>query len=184
MAALAFVAATACGRGDAAPARYGFGRAATASEIQNVDIDVGPDGAGLPAGQGTAATGAPIFAATCARCHGPAGEGTPIAAALIGRIPGDSFVFATVPGNDRRKTVGSWWPWAPTLYDYINRAMPFDKPGTLAPDEVYSVVAYLLARNEIIGNDFVIDAKSLPAVKMPSRDRFVPDDREKSTRVR
>ena len=180
----ALIAVTACNRGDAAPARFGFGRAATPAEIQKIDIDAGPDGVGLPAGSGTAMTGAAIYAAKCAACHGPAGEGTAVAGALVGRIPNDSFTFATSPGNERRKTVGSWWPCAPTLYDYVHRAMPFDKPGTLTPDEVYSVVAFVLAKNAIIKDDFVIDATSLPAVRMPSRDRFVPDDREKSNRVR
>lgn len=181
---VSIVAVAACTNGDAKPARFGYGRPATPAEIQKLDIDAGPDGTGLPAGSGTSAAGATIFATKCASCHGANGEGTAVAAALIGRIPNDSFVFASVPGNDRRKTVGSWWPYATTLYDYIHRAMPFDKPGTLAPDEVYSVVAFLLARNEIIKDDLVIDAKSLPAVKMPAHDRFVNDDREKSTRVR
>ncbi|PHX96381.1 MAG: hypothetical protein CK531_09070 [Gemmatimonadetes bacterium] len=184
--ALSFVliTAAACNRADAPPSRFGFGRAATPAEIQTLDIDVGPDGVGLPAGQGTAVSGAPVYAAKCATCHGSAGEGTPIAAALVGRIPNDSFNYATSTGGDRRKTVGSWWPHATTLYDYIRRAMPFDKPGTLTPDEIYAVTAFLLAKNEIVKDDFVIDVTSLPAVKMPSRDRFVADDREKSNRVR
>ena len=118
-----------------------FGRPATADEIRRVDIDVGPDGAGLPAGSGSAAQGAPIYAAKCAGCHGPAGEGTPVAVALVGRNPGDAFDFAAAREKERTKTVGNYWPYATTLYDYIHRAMPFDKPGTLAPDEVYSLVA-------------------------------------------
>jgi mono/diheme cytochrome c family protein len=166
------------------PARFGFGRAPTADEIRRVDIDVGPDGAGLPPGSGTVAQGATLYAAKCAGCHGPAAEGTAVAAALVGRNPGDAFDFAASRDKERTKTVGNYWPYATTLYDYIHRAMPFDKPGTLAPDEVYSLVAFVLARNGIVKDDAVIDARTLPAVRMPARDRFVPDDRERSTRVR
>ncbi len=166
------------------PARFDIGRPATAAEIAKLDIDVGPDGAGLPAGSGTAVAGAPIFAAKCAACHGPAGEGTAVAAALVGRIPGDSFTFAAAQANERTKTVGNYWPYATTLYDYIHRAMPFDHPGTLAPNDVYSLVAFILAKNGIVADTAVIDARTLPAVRMPARDRFIPDDRERSTRVR
>lgn len=166
------------------PARFGYGRPATAEEIKRIDIEVGPDGVGLPPGGGTAAQGASVFAAKCAACHGPGGQGTPIAMALVGRNPGDAFDFATAQDKERTKTVGNYWPYATTLYDYIHRAMPFDKPGTLSPDEVYSLVAFILSKNGIIRDDARIDAKTLPAVHMPARDRFVPDDREKSTRVR
>lgn len=166
------------------PARFGYGRAATPDEIQRVDIDVGPDGVGLPAGSGTATQGAVVFAGKCAGCHGQAGQGTPVAVALVGRNPGDKFDFAVAQDRERTKTVGNYWPYATTLYDYIHRAMPFDKPGSLSPDEVYGVVAFILARNGIVKDDAVIDARSLPAVRMPARDKFVPDDREKSTHVR
>ena len=166
------------------PARFGFGRKPTPDEIRRVDIDVGPDGAGLPAGGGTAADGAPVFAAKCASCHGAAAEGTPVGAALVGRNPGDAFDFASAQEKERTKTVGNYWPYATTLYDYIHRAMPFDKPGTLTPDEVYAVVAFILAKNGIVTDDARIDARSLPLVRMPSRDKFVNDDREQSTRVR
>jgi cytochrome c len=178
--------AAACGGGTAPPAdiRYGFGHAATPGDIAKEDIDVGPDGVGLPPGHGTAAQGAPIFAAKCSACHGPAGEGTPLAMALVGRIAGDSFNFADAQANEGRKTVGSWWPYATTLYDYIHRAMPFDRPGSLAPDEVYSLVAFVLAKNEIIAGDAVMDAKTLPSVQMPAHARFVRDDRETSTHAR
>src|SRR6185369_13209373 len=125
--------------------------------------------------------GATLFAAKCANCHGSAAEGTPVAVALVGRNPGDAFDFAVSRDKERTKTVGNYWPYATTLYDYIHRAMPFDKPGSLAPDEVYSLVAFVLARNGIVKDDAVIDARTLPAVRMPARDRFVPDDRERST---
>jgi hypothetical protein len=166
------------------PPRFGFGRQPTADEIRRVDIDVGPDGVGLPQGNGTAAQGATLYAAKCAACHGASAEGTAVAVALVGRNPGDAFDFASSRDKERTKTVGNYWPYATTLYDYIHRAMPFDKPGTLTPDEVYSLVAFVLARNGIIKDDAVIDARTLPAVRMPARDRFVPDDRERSTRVR
>jgi hypothetical protein len=185
--AVAFVAAmavvSACNRDNQQPARFGVGRAATAVEIQKIDIDAEPDGAGLPAGRGTAASAAVIFATRCAGCHGPAGEGTPVGMALVGRVPGNSFTFASAQAKERTKTIGNYWPYATTLYDYIHRAMPYDHPGTLAPDEVYSVVAFLLARNNIIKDDVVIDSASLTAIRMPTRDRFVVDDREKSTHV-
>jgi len=166
------------------PARFGYGRPATADEIKRIDIEVSPDGAGLPSGAGTAAEGASVFAAKCAGCHGPEGKGTPVAMALVGRNPGDAFDFAAAQDKERTKTVGNYWPYATTLYDYVHRAMPFDKPGTLSPNEVYSLVAFILSKNGIIRDDARIDAKTLPAVHMPARDRFVPDDREKSTRVR
>jgi cytochrome c len=166
------------------PERFGFGRAAAAAEIQKIDIDVGPDGVGLPAGSGTAAQGATIFAAKCAACHGPNAEGTAAAVALVGRNPGDAFDFAVAQEKERTKTVGNYWPYATTLYDYIHRAMPFDKPGSLEPDEVYSLVAFILARNGIIKDTTPMNAATLPTVRMPARDRFVPDDREQSKRVR
>lgn len=166
------------------PQRFGFGRAATTAEIERIDIDVGPDGVGLPAGSGTAADGAATFAAKCAACHGPSAQGTPVAVALVGRNPEDRFDFAVAQDRERTKTVGNYWPYATTLYDYIHRAMPFDKPGTLSPNEVYGLVAFILARNSIIKDDVAMNAQTLPVVKMPARDKFVPDDRDKSTRVR
>src|SRR5262249_7414827 len=146
--ALTHVAASA-----AVPAHFGFGRRATAADIQRVDIDVGPDGVGLPPGSGTAAEGEGTFAAKCARCHGPSAQGTPVAVALVGRNPEDRFDFAVAQDRERTKTVGNYWPYATTLYDYIHRAMPFDKPGTLSPNEVYGLVAFILARNDIIKDD-------------------------------
>ncbi|MGQ0765954.1 MAG: c-type cytochrome [Gemmatimonadota bacterium] len=157
------------------PDRFGVGRPATASEIAAIDIDVNPRGEGLPPGSGTWTQGATVYAAKCAVCHGPKGEGTtPPNAALVGRSHSD-FLFA----SDRRalKTVGNYWPWATTLFDYIRRAMPQMAPGSLTADETYAVIAWLLAENGVIGRDKVIDATSLPAVAMPARDRFVKDDR-------
>jgi cytochrome c len=160
-----------------APATFGIGRPATPAEIAALDIDVGPDGVGLPPGRGTAADGAPIFAARCASCHGKTGKEGPNDV-LVGRLPGDAFPFAQDPRAP--KTIGSYWPYATTVFDYIRRAMPPDKPGSLRDEEVYGLVAYLLSMNELIPADAVIDAASLPKVKMPARDHFVPDTRGQS----
>lgn len=166
------------------PERFGIGRVASAAEIQAIDIDITPDGTGLPTGAGTAAHGAPIYTAKCASCHGVEGEGTPIGSALVRRNPGDAFDFGTSMEKERDKTIGNYWPYATTLFDYIRRAMPFDRPGSLTDDEVYALVAYLLHRNEIISEDAVMNAESLPRVVMPARDRFVVDDRVSSTAVK
>ena len=165
------------------PVRFNVGRAATPAEIAAWDVDVTPDGHGLPAGSGTATRGAEVFAAKCAACHGPAGEGqvgappagVPPAPKLIGRDPRDGFPF----GQDPKlvKTVGNYWPYATTVFDYVRRTMPLTAPGTLTNNEVYAVVAYLLAQNEIIEKNAVMDSAALVAVKMPARDKFVIDDR-------
>jgi len=156
------------------PATLGIGRPATTAEIAALDIDVGPDGVGLPPGRGTSADGAPIYAARCASCHGKTGKEGPNDV-LVGRLPGDAFPFAKDPRAP--KTIGSYWPYATTVFDYIRRAMPPDRPGSLRDDEVYGLVAYLLTLNELIAPDAVVDAASLPKVKMPAHDRFVPDTR-------
>ena len=174
------LAATGCGRGDRAavhtdsPARFGFGKAATTADVSAWDIDVTPDGTGLPPGTGTVPQGAAIYARKCAACHGLTGTEGP-SERLVGREPREGFSF----GRDPRfvKTVGNYWPYATTLYDYVNRAMPLDKPGSLTPDEVYGLVAFLLWRNEIVADTAVMSAHTLPQVVMPARDRFVPDNR-------
>jgi cytochrome c len=142
-----------------------------------VDIDVGTDGEGLPAGKGSAANGAELYKAKCSMCHGPKGEGMGnVYPALIGPSPAGGFeAFARDPGLPR--TVGNYWSHATTLYDYVRRAMPLTAPGSLTNDEVYALAAYLLAENEVIPRDATLDSTSLMAVKMPARDRFVPDDR-------
>lgn len=158
------------------PARFGsIGRAARGAEVRAWDIDANPAGAGLPPGRGTYEAGRELFARQCASCHGPKGEGIPPNPRLVGAEPRD-FPF----DRDAKlvKTIGNYWPYATTLYDYINRAMPFATPGSLAPREVYSVVAFLLAENGIIDKQAVIDARSLPRVRMPARGRFVVDDRK------
>jgi mono/diheme cytochrome c family protein len=158
----------------AAPPRYGLGRAATPDDIRKIDIDVAPDGTGLPEGRGTAAEGAAIYAAKCASCHGKSGEGASFDR-LVATDAGDNFAFGRDPALAR--AIGNYWPYATTLYDYTARSMPFAQPGTLAPNEVYSLVAYLLALNKVVPEDAVMDRTTLPKVVMPARDRFVRDNR-------
>ena len=163
------------------PARLGLGRAATAEEISAWNIDVMPDGTGLPPGSGTAAQGVAIYARKCAACHGRTGTEGPFDR-LVGREPRSGFPF----GRDPRfvKTLGNYWPYATTLYDYVNRAMPLDAPGSLTPDEVYGLVAFLLWRNEIVTDTAVMNAQALPRVVMPAHDRFVIDNRRGGPEVR
>jgi S-disulfanyl-L-cysteine oxidoreductase SoxD len=153
----------------------GIGRRALPAEQQAWNIDVNPTGAGLPAGSGTYVAGATLFAQRCAACHGMHGEGLATYPKLIGRDPRAGFSF----GEDYHlaKTIGNYWPYSTTLYDYIHRAMPLTAPGSLQPNEIYSVIAYLLAENQIIDKRTVVDARSLPRIRMPARDRFVVDDR-------
>jgi mono/diheme cytochrome c family protein len=149
--------------------KYGVGRAATPDEVKAWDISIPPDGTGLPEGSGTAVQGKEVYASKCAKCHGGQGQG------------GDEGPLVGGQGTLRTpkplKTVGSFWPYATTLFDYTRRAMPFRQPGTLTPNQVYAVVAHVLVLNGIIGESTVMDAKSLPQVKMPNRGGFVPDSR-------
>src|ERR1700680_1896546 len=149
--------------------KYGVGRPQTLEQIRDLGVAIAPDGTGLPEGSGTVAAGREVFAARCSKCHGEKAEGG-VGPVLVG---GQGTLATAKP----LKTVGSYWPYATTIWDYINRAMPFDQPGLLKPAEVYAVVAYVLNLNGIIGNDQVMDAKSLPKVKMPNRDGFVADPR-------
>jgi S-disulfanyl-L-cysteine oxidoreductase SoxD len=149
--------------------KYHVGRSPTADEIKAWDIAIGPDGRGLPAGSGTGVRGKQVFAAQCARCHGATGREGP-EAPLVGGI-------GTLKTTHPVKTVGSYWPYATTLWDYVNRAMPFDRPGTLSADDVYATVAYVLSLNGIVGENDTVDAKTLPQIRMPNRDGFEPDSR-------
>ncbi|WHZ24342.1 MAG: Periplasmic sulfane dehydrogenase, diheme c-type cytochrome subunit SoxD [Nitrospira sp.] len=148
---------------------YGLGRPATDQEIQAWNIDVAPTGEGLPAGQGTAKQGATIFAARCATCHGATGQEGP-----MDRLVGGA---GTLASQQPIKTIGSYWPYATTLYDYVHRAMPFPAPQSLSSDEIYSIVAWLLYQNGIIAEDLVLNARSLPGIVMPNRQGFIPDPR-------
>ena len=160
---------------------YGVGRAPTAAEIKAWDLTIPPDGQGLPPGRGTAVLGKPVFAERCAACHGEHGDDPKYRALVGGRGPLTSSELSEnldwVLGGKPVLTIGRVWPYATTLWSYINRAQPFDEPGSLTPDQVYAVTAYLLHLNGIIGEADVLDAQTLPAVKMPNRDGFVPDSR-------
>jgi mono/diheme cytochrome c family protein len=189
--AIAFIALgslTACNSDSNANAepvrRYAIGRAATPSEMTAWSTEIGPDGSQLPPGSGTVETGTAIFAAKCASCHGANGEGmAPVYPALVGRDPkGENFVFSTDPKLVR--TIGNYWPYATTVFDYVRRAMPHTQPGSLTNDEVYSLTAYLLAANQVIPMGSTLDAASLRAVKMPYTNRFVRDDRRGGREVR
>ena len=163
-AALAFAAIAASGAVYAAE-RFDFGRPATPQEIKGWDIDVSPDGAGLPPGHGDAQQGQAIFAAKCASCHGPQGEGKP-----MDRLVGG---MGTLRDKKPEKTVGSFWPYATTLFDFVRRAMPLNAPQSLTADEVYAVSAYVLFLNGIVAQGTTLDADDLAKVKMPNRDGFV-----------
>jgi cytochrome c len=148
-----------------------FGQAIAPADLAPWDISIGPDGAGLPPGRGTATEGAAVFAAKCQACHGEKGAGKPNDV-LVGGIG------TLAPGKPPVKTVGSYWPYATTLFDYIRRAMPYNATKSMTPDELYAVSAYILNLNGVVGADEVIDAQSLPKVKMPNRDGFIPFPRQ------
>ncbi len=156
---------------------YGLGRAATPAEVAARDIDVAPDGEGLPAGSGSVAQGAALYQQKCQMCHGPTGAGMPPAfPALIGRDKkAEGFQFAS--DFKLTRTIGNYWPYATTVYDYVRRAMPLLQPGSLTNDEVYALTAFLLARNDVIPMDATLDAASLTQVKMPYAAKFVVDNR-------
>jgi S-disulfanyl-L-cysteine oxidoreductase SoxD len=149
--------------------RYGLGKKISERDVAGWNIDVRPDGAGLPPGRGSAAEGKEIYLAKCSACHGDNGEGTP-----MDRLVGGQGTLAT---DKPVKTIGSYWPYATTLFDYVRRTMPFTGPQTLGNDEVYALTAYLLSLNGIVAKDAVLDAKTLPRVEMPNRKSFVPDPR-------
>ena len=130
------------------------GRRPSAQEVAAADITVFPDGAGLPAGQATAREGRGVYDERCAACHGP-------------------------KGSKPLLTVGSYWPYATTLWDYTRRAMPYQQPGSLTPNEVYAVTAYVLYLNGIVAEGAVLDQTTLPTIHMPNRDGFVPDPRRR-----
>jgi S-disulfanyl-L-cysteine oxidoreductase SoxD len=144
-----------------------FGRPASSDEIKLWDIDVQPDGKGLPDGSGTVAHGKEVFAENCAACHGENGQG-----GIKDRLVGGQ---GTLASDKPIKTVGSFWPYATTLFDYIHRAMPYQAPGSLSVDDYYALTAYILSLNEIPPPDGKLDKETLPKVRMPNRDGFIPD---------
>ena len=146
----------------------GLGKPLTEGDIKQWDIAILPDGTNLPTGSGTPAKGAKIFAEKCSACHGDAGKGgiAPYYPALVGGQP-------LTNGIDTVKTIANYYAYATTIFDYTRRAMPYNMPRSLTDDEVYSLTAYILSLNKLIGDDDVMDAKTLPQVKMPNRDNFI-----------
>jgi cytochrome c len=147
-----------------------LGRTPSEEELRRWDIAISPDGDELPAGRGTAKEGAAIFARKCAACHGPEGQGTQLAPQIVG---GELKVNNGLYVGQPELHVGSAWPFATIIWDYINRAMPWGQGGSLPPDEVYALTAFVLSRNGIIRETDVMDARSLPRVEMPNRDGYV-----------
>lgn len=147
-----------------------IGRVPTKAEIRKLDLTVLPSGEGLAAGSGTPREGNKAYAVHCAACHGPEGEGLPGYAPLVGGR-------GTVGGPNSKLTVGSYWPYATTLWDYVRRAMPYQSPGSLTNDEVYAITAWILYANDIIDEDARVDRRSLPRIEMPNRGGFVRDPR-------
>ena len=169
--------------------RLGLGTPATPEQVAALDTDVRPDGTGLPAGKGTAADGAAVYALQCAACHGAKGEGG-VADVLVGGEPRGMLPFGPAYEQwrgtrpDVEFTIGNYWPYATTLFDYVRRAMPAGSPGSLTPDQTYAVVAWLLAQNGVIEPSAEMNAQTLPKVAMPAHGRFVPDARRGGREVR
>lgn len=156
--------------GAGAQQRYNLGQTITDKQIEPWNIDVrGDDGKGLPPGKGTVAEGEKLYLQQCASCHGEFGEGN-------GRWPELMGGKGSLKSEDPRKTIGSFWPWAPTAFDYVRRAMPFTSPQSLSDDETYSIVAYLLNINDLLPADVTLDAGTLAAIKMPNRGGFLTGD--------
>lgn len=155
------------------PSRFGFGKTATSRQIDSLNISIAPDGKGLPSGSGNAATGRAIYLAKCAACHGETGaEPTP------------NRLVAPMGDTSHVKTIGNYWPYATTVFDYIRRAMPFNAPGSLSNEEVYSLTAFLLYRNEVIDSTVLLNAVNLPQIVMPAKKYYVDDDRRGGNEVR
>ena len=157
----------------AAPAHaegFGLGREALPAEIAAWDLDVRPDGTGLPPGSGDVLTGEEVFAAQCASCHGDFAEG-------VGNWPKLAGGWDTLADEDPVKTVGSYWPYLSTTWDYINRSMPFGNAQSLTPDEVYAITAYILYSNDLVDDDFVLSQDNLAEFELPNQDGFIVDDR-------
>jgi cytochrome c len=149
---------------------HGIGRAATPEEIRAANLTVLPSGVGLPSGHGTAREGRRLYQSHCAVCHGARGEGQGDYPALAGGV-------GSLATENPVLTTGSYWPYATSVWDYVRRGMPYDHPGILSPDQVYAITAFVLYLNGITQEDEVLDEKTLPRIRMPNRDGFVPDPR-------
>ncbi|GAB4237829.1 MAG: cytochrome c [Methyloligellaceae bacterium] len=150
--------------------KFNLGREATAEEVKGWDIDVRPDGQGLPEGKGTVAQGEALFQERCAACHGEFGEG-------VDRWPVLAGGRGTLASEDPEKTIGSYWPYLSTVYDYIYRAMPFGDAQSLTPDETYAIVAYLLNLNDLVGEDFELSRSNFTSIRLPNEKNFIDDPR-------
>jgi cytochrome c len=157
----------------AADGKFGLGRPALPEEIAAWDLDVAPDGTGLPPGSGDVMTGEEVFVEQCAVCHGDFAEG-------VGNWPKLAGGDGTLAHEDPLKTVGSYWPYLSTVWDYVNRSMPFGAAQTLTPDEVYAITAYILYSNYLVDEDFVLSNENFLEVEMPNADGFFVDDREEA----
>ncbi len=155
---------------------YGVGKAASPAEIAGWDIDIRPDGLGLPDGSASAEDGEMLYEDQCAVCHGSFGEG-------VDRYPVLAGGEGTLTESRPEKTVGSYWPYASTLWDYIHRAMPFEAPQSLSDQEVYAITAYVLYLNDLVDYEFVLSRDNLASVEMPNRDGFFVDDRPDTSNV-
>jgi cytochrome c5 len=149
---------------------YGIGKPATPEEIAGWDIDIRPDGKGLPPGSGSVEDGEMLYEEKCASCHGSFGEG-------VGRYPVLAGGEGTLTDERPERTIGSYWPYASTVWDYIHRAMPFPQPQSLTDDEVYAITAYVLNLNDLVDDDFVLTQDNLASIEMPNKDGFFFDDR-------
>lgn len=157
----------------AADEKLGLGRAATSDEIAAWNSDIRPDGVGLPEGSGDVETGEEIFAENCASCHGDFGE-------AVDRWPVLAGGLGTLTDERPVKTIGSYWPYLSTVYDYVNRAMPFGDSGSLGSDEIYAITAYLLFLNDIVDEDFELSRENFTDIRLPNEDNFFFDDRAKT----
>ena len=178
LAALVALSASCCVRAQGYPRTFDFGAPASTVDIAAVAIAIAPDGKGLPPGRGDYVAGKKVYETTCIACHGDKLQGVPglkdMPAGAALRLIGGRGSLTT---KDPVMTVESYWPYATTLFDYVRRAMPFTAPGSLTADEVYAVSAYILAEANIINRATILDAETLPRVRMPNSDGFIPDPR-------
>ena len=160
----------------AGPKGIGLGRPAMPEEVKAWDIDVRPDGQGLPAGRGTVAQGEKLFLEKCAACHGEFGEGA-------GRWPPLAGGAGSLKSAQPDKTIGSYWPYLSSAYDYIHRAMPFGDAQSLTPGETYAILAFILNMNDVVGADFELSNKNFTSIHLPNETAFYPDDRTEAEKA-
>jgi len=151
--------------------KTGLGREALPQEVAAWDIDIRPDGGGLPVGRGSVKEGEPLYLEQCASCHGEFGEG-------VGRWPVLAGGHGSLTHEGPEKTIGSFWPYTSTVFDYVRRAMPFGNAQSLTADQTYAITAYLLHLNDVVDDKFVLSNENFPKVKLPNQAGFYDDDRE------